>query len=184
MGFLDQWLWKDTFPLPTQLLEVDEEHIVPEEELDNQDFLSLTAGLMAELAQVEDSIRRPLRTPQPADPSGAKMKRVARQMLPILDALDRLIDYSNQNESNADAFDNWLKAMEGVSERVNQLADSIGLSAIDGVGIEVDLEIHDVVETRPTGDQPDSTVLEIRQKGYYFEGKLLRDAKVVVALAI
>ena len=49
------------------------------------------------------------------------------------------------------------------------------------MGKKVDLNLHEVVEYRASADHPNDTVIGERQKGYVLRGKLLRDAKVVVA---
>jgi molecular chaperone GrpE (heat shock protein) len=43
------------------------------------------------------------------------------------------------------------------------------------------LDRHEVVEVLHTNSIPDETIVEVRQKGYTLNGKIIRDAKVVVA---
>ena len=52
---------------------------------------------------------------------------------------------------------------------------------MDPIGKKVNLDRHEVVEVIYNDSIPDETVVEVRQKGYIFEGKVLRDARVVVA---
>ena len=49
------------------------------------------------------------------------------------------------------------------------------------VGKLVNLERHEVVEVINTESVPDETVVEVRQKGYLYKNRVLRDARVVVA---
>jgi molecular chaperone GrpE (heat shock protein) len=52
---------------------------------------------------------------------------------------------------------------------------------VNPIGQKVDLDRHEVVEVIRTEGVPDETIVEVRQKGYTFNGKTLRDARVVVA---
>jgi molecular chaperone GrpE len=42
--------------------------------------------------------------------------------------------------------------------------------------------LHHAVEMVETDDQPDNTILDEYQRGYYFKGRLLRPAMVKVAV--
>ncbi len=61
------------------------------------------------------------------------------------------------------------------------MLESYGLFQLKAVGAKVDLNLHEVVEYRPSTDHMNEIVISERQKGYVFRGKLMRDAKVVVA---
>lgn len=186
--WLDQWLWQGTFEVECERLEV--------AGLENgRDLVGyLASHLTAVTEQVEgleQALRRERnagRARQSTEPGGegkdgneAEMKRFARSMLPAMDALDRLIEFGETVERKDEVFENWIKAIEALRSRLTKALESIGVTVISSVGLEVDLNVHDVVAVVPAGEFPANTVVKEQVKGYYFRGKLLRDARVVVA---
>lgn len=113
--------------------------------------------------------------------SEQEMRTLARNLLPSLDALDRIIELGETQGRTDPVFLNWLISVKGLRARLTKSLEGIGLTALASVGTEVDLEKHDVVSVVPAGEFPANTVVAESQRGYYFRGKLLRDAKVVVA---
>ncbi len=110
-----------------------------------------------------------------------EMRKLAMQLLPSLDALDRVIEFGEKVERQDENFRNWLISVEAMRRRLLKTLEGIGLNVISSVGLEVDLEIHDVVGVVPAVECDPNTVVEEQQRGYYFKGKLLRDAKVIIA---
>ena len=106
--------------------------------------------------------------------------RLFRSALPLLDTFDRVIVLAQQHPPSEE-LQNWLRSVAGVQTRMVDLFTRFGLQIIDPTGERVNLDHHDVVEVIQTDSIPDETVVEVRQKGYNFEGKVLRDARVVVA---
>ena len=129
------------------------------------------------------------------DPSallgGAKMaefvereKRAAflRSFLDASDALDALaaemrgrVGSEVGEQTKRDA-----KTIDMVVRRVWQALDSVGVSRMPGVGEFVDLDCQEVVETRTSEAEAD-TILDEIVRGYHWEGRPLRFAKVVIA---
>lgn len=173
---LRQWLWKGTFEPGTEPLPVWEEPRKEEE----KDFLTQVSQSLRELQRLAD-LAREIETRNQAG-TDAEVRRLVKSLLPVLDALDRLEECLDQSEERTPELANWAKAIEGVGLRLFKSLEKIGLSPVSCVGNEVDLSLHDVVATVATNEYPEGTVIEERQKGYYFRGKLIRDAKVVIAL--
>ncbi|MCC5875567.1 MAG: nucleotide exchange factor GrpE [Candidatus Sumerlaeia bacterium] len=186
--WLDQWLWRGTFEVECERLDV----VGLENGKDIAGFLAdhLTA-VTEQVENLEQALRRErspgrgLHTGEPGgenkESSEAEFKRFARSMLPAMDALDRLIEFGETFERKDEVFENWIKAIEALRSRLTKALESIGVSVISSVGLEVDLNVHDVVAVVPAGEFPPNTVVKEQVKGYYFRGKLLRDARVVVA---
>jgi molecular chaperone GrpE len=103
-------------------------------------------------------------------------------LLPILDSFENLIILSSQFADN-DVLRNWMTSMEGIYKKMKKILSKEGLQAIDSVGTLVDFSLHEVVEYRHTPDGISNLIIEEKQKGYTYKGKLIREAKVVVANA-
>lgn len=108
------------------------------------------------------------------------LMRLFRTSLPMLDSFDRVLTLAEKQPPSAE-MQNWLRSVAGVRARMTDLFSRFGLQILNPVGEKVDLDHHEVVEVLHTESIPDDTIVEVRQKGYLFEGKMLRDARVVVA---
>jgi molecular chaperone GrpE len=108
------------------------------------------------------------------------LKRFFRASVTIFDSFDRIAQMAESLPPSEEVF-NWLKSVAGIQSRMISLYERHGLRAMDPIGQPVDLDCHEVVEVVHTESVPDETVVEVRQKGYTFDGNILRDARVVVA---
>lgn len=105
-----------------------------------------------------------------------------RRMIPILDAFDNILKYSNTLDvENDEVLANWFKAITAVHRHLQLALEREGLSAIESVGQRIDLSQHDVVEVRQDLTVEDNTIVEEVEKGYTYGGRVLRDSRVVVA---
>lgn len=176
---LRRWLWKGTYDLPVKRLEIDDSGLVTGDA--SLDLKEQAAAHLAELGRMVDFAKE--LESQRSTTSDEELRSLCRLMLPVLDALDRVLDYAKEVEDGSEQFDNWVKSVEGISTRLNRVLEKIGLSPMNSLGMEVDFSMHDVVGTRVSRDHSENTVIEEQLKGYYFRGRLLRDAKVVVAVS-
>jgi molecular chaperone GrpE (heat shock protein) len=112
--------------------------------------------------------------------AGGEAEKLLRNMLPTLDSFDRVLHFARTYPKNDD-IDNWLKSVESIYFRLLNLLETYGLFQLRTIGSKVDLNLHEVVEYRPSAEHEHETVISERQKGYIYRGRLLRDAKVVVA---
>ncbi len=158
--------------------EVDEQrvpvHLLRSE--NEQDMLDSLGALMRENERLQDvAVELKRRSGAPEE-----LEKFIRSLLPTLDGFDRVLSLARSYEKSEE-IDNWLKSVETIQFRLLAMLETYGLSPLKTVGSKVDLNVHEVVEYRPSQDHPNDTVVSERQKGYVFRGKLLRDAKVVVA---
>ena len=109
-----------------------------------------------------------------------EIEKFMRSLLPTLDSFDWVLNLARGFQASEE-IDNWLKSVESIYFRLLKMLENYGLYQLKAVGKKVDLNLHEVVEYRRSTDRPNDVVISGRQKGYVFRGKLLRDAKVVVA---
>ena len=109
-----------------------------------------------------------------------ELEKMMKSLLPSLDSFDRVLHLARSYPQSPE-IDNWLKSVESIYFRLLGMLENYGLYQMSAVGKKVDLNLHEVVEYRKSEDYPSDTVISERQKGYVFRGRLLRDAKVVVA---
>lgn len=103
-----------------------------------------------------------------------------KSILPFLDSFERVLGLA-RNRLHSPELDMWLKSVEALYFRIVRILEKYGLRHMEVRGQCVNLDYHDVVEYLPSTEYAHNTVIKERQKGYVFRGKLIRDAKVVVA---
>jgi molecular chaperone GrpE len=101
---------------------------------------------------------------------------LVRNLLPVLDDLDRALAHSKEREG--DAFHSGLKL---IRDRLWQVLEKEGLEPIDAQDAAFDPELHDAVAQQPSDQLPAGSVVEVTVPGYKFRGRILRHAQVVVA---
>lgn len=106
--------------------------------------------------------------------------KLMKSLLPTLDGFDRVL-HLGRSYPQTETIDNWLKSVESIYYRLLSTLENHGLYQMRVVGSKVDLNLHEVVEYRPSADHVNDIIISERQKGYILLGKLLREAKVVVA---
>jgi molecular chaperone GrpE len=142
------------------------------------DLLSQIAAMLLEherLEQLANELRQ--KGNQTTD---QQLVRFFRMVLSVLDGFDRLNQMAMEFPPSEETR-NWLKSVSATASRLVGVCENFGLKTMDPVGRPVDLDRHEVVEVLYNDSIPDETVVEVRQKGYIFNGKVLRDARVVVA---
>ena len=101
-------------------------------------------------------------------------ERLMKELLPILDDLERALDAAQQHEE--------AKLEEGVKLVHRQLADVLakaGLAEIETDG-KFDPHVHEALLAQPS-EAEEGSVIEVLQKGYKLGDRVLRPARVVVA---
>lgn len=106
--------------------------------------------------------------------------RFVKQALPFLDNFHRLLELARENPPSEEV-DSWLRNVEALYFRLVNLLETYGFVFINSVGKKIDLDYHEVIEYRASPDHAPDTVIRELQKGVVFRGRLLRDAKVIVA---
>jgi molecular chaperone GrpE len=142
------------------------------------DLVGQISGMLLEqdrLEELADDLRN--RNRRPTD---EEFSNFFRKALAVLDSFDRMVHFAEMQPPSEET-QNWLKTLGGVQSRLTKLFEWHGLQSMDPIGKRVDLNRHEVVEVIKTDSIPDETIVEVRQKGYMFNGKVLRDARVVVA---
>jgi molecular chaperone GrpE len=100
-----------------------------------------------------------------------------KKLLPVLDSFELALK-SGQCCSKED--EKIVKGMEMIYSQLSQLLKNDGLRQIDSVGKKFDPYYHEVLMVEEDGKRDDDIVVEELQKGYMFNGKVLRYSKVKI----
>lgn len=101
-----------------------------------------------------------------------------RDMLTVVDNLERAIDSSNGHAENTTSI------VEGVRMTLGGILDLIEkhhVAPIESVGKPFDPQFHQAFQQEESEDHPSNTVLKEFQKGYLLHDRLLRPSMVVVS---
>ncbi len=103
---------------------------------------------------------------------------IIKSLLPVIDDLDRALELINE-DSDQEA------TREGIELILNKLKTILcqkGMEEIKAIGEEFNTDIHEAVSNvTAEKDEDKGKIVEVVQKGYLLNGKVLRYAKVVVA---
>ncbi len=98
-------------------------------------------------------------------------ERVVRELLPVLDNLERALEVEGD-------------VREGVRATRDQLVgvlDREGLAPVLSDGESFDPAFHEAVMSQPSEEHEEDTVIQTLERGYVLNGKTIRPAKVIVA---
>lgn len=94
------------------------------------------------------------------------------KILPVLDSLDQAV----AGASGSEAESGWLKGVLMSIKQLRQVLSEEGLIEIDASG-QFDPQRHEAVEVK---EGEENRILEVVQRGYTLNGKVVRPARVVV----
>ena len=103
-------------------------------------------------------------------------ENVIKDILPVLDDFERALQNMEKNGNEAD--------LQGVTLIFNKLKDTLkkkGLEEIEAMGAEFNTDEHEALTMIPAPEEDKKgKVLDVIQKGYKLNGKVIRFARVVV----
>lgn len=158
-------------------------------EATEQEQQSETEQLKAQLAAANDQVLRVqaemqnVRRRAERDVESAHkfaLDKFAADLLPVVDNLERAL-------VSIDSADEGQKAVaEGLELTLKSFMELLArhkIEAVDPAGQPFDAELHQAVSMVPNPDLEHNTVMDVFQKGYTLNGRLVRPAMVVVSQA-
>ena len=159
------------------------------EELLAKDQLSETEELQEQVSKANDQVLRVqaemqnVRRRVERDVENAHkyaLDKFTAELLPVVDNLERAL-------STIDAADDAQKAVAtGLELTLKSFFDVLGrfkVDVVDPAGQPFDADLHQAVSMVPNPDLEPNTVMDVFQKGYTLNGRLVRPAMVVVSKA-
>ena len=102
---------------------------------------------------------------------------LVKEMLPVVDNLERAIDSSNNNG----AKNSIVEGVDMTLMEILKILEKFGVKPIESLGETFDPSFHEAVMQQESEDHAENTVLQEFQKGYMINDRLLRPAMVVVS---
>ena len=106
------------------------------------------------------------------------LEKFVKELLPVVDSLEKALESMGDEASEVHR--------EGVSMTLKMQHDVLakfGVEVVDPHGEPFDPQYHEAMAMVPNPDMEPNTVMEVMQKGYLLNGRLVRPAMVVVSQA-
>jgi len=108
------------------------------------------------------------------------LDKFSADLLPVVDNLERALAAINTDDESQKAI------AEGIELTLKSFLDVLvrfKIEAVDPSGQPFDANLHQAVSMVPNPDMEPNTVMDVFQKGYTLNGRLIRPAMVVVSSA-
>ncbi len=102
-------------------------------------------------------------------------ERLVRELLPVLDDLERTLEAAERHEEAA-----LVDGVKLVEKSLRKALEKEGLTEIETAG-PFDPHVHEAVLAQPADDAEQGAVLEVLQRGYRLGDMVVRPARVIVA---
>lgn len=138
------------------------------------EIADLKDQLLRSAAEFENLKRRTVRDVENAHKFGTE--KLISDLFPVIDSLEKAIETA-QDVEGAEAI------AEGVELSLKLFMDSLsrnGLSTVDPLGMPFDPSLHEALAVVPNENAEPNSVMEVIQKGFTLNERLVRAAKVVV----
>ncbi len=129
------------------------------------------------VAELDNVRKRARRDAAQAEQRG--VARLARELLPALDNLDRAIKAAEAHPESANP--ELIGGIELVQQELLAAFSRVGVTRDTALGEAFNPHQHEAVAQQPAEGQPAGTVIEVYEHGYLLGDEVLRAAKVVVA---
>lgn len=141
---------------------------------DEPDFKDLYLRAAAETDNIRKRARRDVEVA-----SARGVARLARELLPSLDNLERALAAAEAEE--ADAEHHLTKGIRLVQQELLGALTRVGIEQYAPDGEAFDPHQHEAVAQMPAEGVASGTITQVYQPGYRYKEEILRAAKVVVA---
>jgi molecular chaperone GrpE len=109
------------------------------------------------------------------------VSELAREMLPVVDNLQRTVKAVEMRSSKSVENDALLEGVQATLRALLQTLERFGVRPIDARGKPFDPNFHEAVMEVEDPSQPPGTVTQVLEQGYTIRDRLLRPARVAVS---
>jgi molecular chaperone GrpE len=104
------------------------------------------------------------------------LEKFAQELLPVRDSLEQAAASAGKADAAALAA-----GQEATLKLLARAFEKFAVNVIDPAGVPFDPERHEAMATQPSTTAEPGSVLQVVQRGYELNGRLLRPARVIVA---
>jgi molecular chaperone GrpE len=109
-------------------------------------------------------------------------EKLIKEVLPIIDNLCRAKDHACENgEKTEEKFAKFLEGIELILKQLKDVLGKFGVEEVSSIGEKFDPNFHEAMEQVESDKHENGDVVNEYQKGYKFQGRVIRPSKVSVA---
>ncbi len=149
-------------------------HADAEQSSESDELAKVKDQLLRTVAEMENVRRRSQRDVENAHKFA--VEKLLGDLLPVLDSLEKA-------EEVALATDNAASMAEGISLSLKLfvgILEKAGVAIVHPIGEPFDPQLHEAMAMVPNADAEPNSVMDVMQRGYTLNGRLVRAAKVIV----
>jgi len=126
-------------------------------------------------AELENYKRRAIK--ERADAINYGNERLIKDILPIVDGLERALDHA----CNSEDFDAFVEGLRLIYDKLLVSLEKHGVERIDAAGKDFDPNFHEAMLQVETEEYENNKIVEELEKGYLLNGRLLRPVKAAIS---
>lgn len=128
------------------------------------------------VAELENVRKRAQRDVEQASRYG--LERFAAELLPVRDSLELAVENAGKSD-----LETLIAGQKATLQLLDKAFEKLNIAFIDPLGEPFDPQRHEAMLAQPSATAEPNTVLQVVQRGYELNGRLLRPARVIVAKA-
>lgn len=110
------------------------------------------------------------------------IKSFVQSLVSVIDNFERSLDLTNNAENKADInIDSLIEGIELTRKDFLSTLEKFGVEVLNPVHEKFDPQYHEAMSMLPSGEHEPNTVLQVLQKGYLLNQRLVRPAMVIVS---
>ena len=129
---------------------------------------------MRALAEMENMRKRAARDVEQAHRYA--LEKFAQDLINVKDSLE--LGLQAGQAANAEGL---VAGTQATLQLLNKAFERAGIAVLEPQGQPFNPELHEAMVTQESAEHPANTVLQVVQKGYQLNGRLLRPARVIVS---
>jgi molecular chaperone GrpE len=102
---------------------------------------------------------------------------IITRYLGVMDDLERALEKSPESE----ACKEWVAGVELIYTKFRSILEAEGVETIEEEGLRFDPNIHEAISYEDSDEHEEGSVIEVTQRGYKLDDRVLRPAMVRVA---
>ena len=107
---------------------------------------------------------------------------VIKELLPVIDDLNRAASFNESQQSMiGDNIKSMIDAIEMLDSKMRGVLEKFDIKSFDSINMKFDPNIHEALLEQSSNSVEKGKIIEEFEKGYMYNDKILRHAKVVVS---
>jgi len=158
--------------------EVEQEEVIEEQVDQSEEITNLKEEIMRMRAEIDNVRKRNARELE--NLRKYSLDKFAKALIPVADSLDKALEVSQKQNCQVTA-EQMVEGTEMTQKIFLKVLTDNGVDVINPEGEKFNPEFHEAMTQIPNPDLKPNTIVDVFQKGYILNGRLVRPAMVVVS---